>query len=77
LLRDRERDARRPVSALRELFAGELMGHESHDYEAMAAKLRHLAEEVKSDYCRDQLLRIAEGFDRLARHAEKWPSPAG
>jgi hypothetical protein len=53
------------------------MGHESHDYEAMAAKLRQLAEEVKSDYCRDQLLRIAEGFDRLARHAEKWPSPAG
>jgi len=29
-------------------FTGELMGHESHDYEAMAAKPRPLADEVKS-----------------------------
>jgi hypothetical protein len=39
---------------------------------ATAAKLRELARQVQSDYCRDQLLRIAQGFDRLAKHAEEW-----
>ena len=48
------------------------MAHESHDYKATAAKLRELAGQVQSDYCRDQLLRIASGFDRLAKHAEEW-----
>jgi hypothetical protein len=48
------------------------MAHESHDYKATAAKLRQLACQVQSDYCRDQLLRIAQGFDRLAKHAEEW-----
>jgi hypothetical protein len=36
------------------------MAHEIHDYKAAAAKLR--------------LLRIAQGFDRLAKHAEEWPA---
>ena len=48
------------------------MAHASHDYKATAAKLRQLACQVQSDYCRDQLLRIAQGFDRLAKHAEEW-----
>ena len=48
------------------------MAHESHDYKATAAKLRELARRVQSDYCRDQLLRMAKGFDRLAKHAEEW-----
>jgi hypothetical protein len=48
------------------------MAHESHDYKATAAKLRQLAYQVQSDYCRDQLLRIAQGFDRLAKHAKEW-----
>ena len=25
-----------------------------------------------NNYCRDQLPRIAQGFDRLAKHAEEW-----
>jgi hypothetical protein len=54
------------------MFAGEGMAHESHDYKATAAKLWELAGQVQSDYCRDQLLRIAKGFDRLAKHAEEW-----
>jgi hypothetical protein len=45
---------------------------ERPDYRATAAKLRELARQVQSDYCRDQLLRIAQGFDRLAKHAEEW-----
>ena len=52
------------------MFAEGDMAHESHDYTATAAKLRELASQVQSDYCRDQLLRIAQGFDRLAKHAE-------
>jgi hypothetical protein len=28
------------------------MAHESHDYKATAAKLRQLARQVQSDYCR-------------------------
>ena len=51
---------------------GEGMAHESHDYKTTAAKLRELAGQVQSDYCRDQLLRMAKGFDRLAKHAEEW-----
>jgi hypothetical protein len=47
------------------------MAHESHD-NATAAKLRQLARRVRSDYCWDQLLRIAQGFDRLPKHAEEW-----
>jgi hypothetical protein len=39
------------------------MAHEIHDYKATAAKLWQLA-----------LLRIAQGFDRLAKHAEEWPA---
>ena len=48
------------------------MAHDSHDYKAITGKLRQLARQVQSDYCRDQLLRIAKGFDRLAKHAEEW-----
>jgi hypothetical protein len=54
------------------MFVGEGMAHESHDYKATSAKLRELARQVQSDYCRDQLLRMAKGFDRLAKHAEEW-----
>jgi hypothetical protein len=54
------------------MFAGEGMANKRHDYEATAAKLRQLARQVQSDYCSDQLLRIAPGFDRLAKHAEEW-----
>jgi len=54
------------------MLRGEGMAHESHDYKATAAKLRELAGQVQSDYCRDQLLRMAKGFDRLAKHAEEW-----
>jgi len=50
------------------------MAHESHDYKATAGKLRELAHQMQSDYCRDQLLRIAQGFDRLAKHTEEWPA---
>jgi hypothetical protein len=59
------------------ITAGEGMAHESHDYhdyKASAAKLQQLARQVQSGYCRDQLLRIAQGFDRLAKHAEEWPA---
>ena len=55
------------------MFAGG-MAHESHDYKATAAKLRKLARQAQSDNCRDQLLRIAQGFERLAKHAEAWPA---
>jgi hypothetical protein len=48
------------------------MAHESRDYKATAAKLRQFACQVQSEYCRDQLLRIAQGFDRLAKHEEEW-----
>jgi hypothetical protein len=48
------------------------MAAEGHGYKATAARLRQLARQVQSDYCRDQLLRIAQGFDRLAKHAEEW-----
>jgi hypothetical protein len=44
---------------------GEGMAHESHDYKASALQ-------VQSNYCRDQLLRIAQGFDRLAKQVEEW-----
>ena len=53
-------------------FAGEGMAHEVHDFKATAVKLRELARQVQSDYYRDRLLRIAQGFDRLAKHAEEW-----
>ena len=46
------------------------MAHESHDYKATAAKLRELAHQVQSDYCRDRLLRMAQGFRQAAKHAE-------
>ena len=54
------------------IITGAGMAHENHDYKAASAKLRQLAYQVQSDYCRDQLLRIARGFDRLAKHAEEW-----
>ncbi len=54
------------------MFARYTMADEEHDYKATADKLRQLARQVQSDYCRDQLLRIAQGFDRLAKHAEGW-----
>jgi hypothetical protein len=50
------------------MFAGG-MAHEGHDFKATAVKLRELARQVQSDYYR---LRIAQGFDRLAKHAEEW-----
>jgi hypothetical protein len=53
------------------MFAGG-MAHEGHDFKGTAVKLRELARQVQSDYYRDQLLRIAQGFDRLAKHAEEW-----
>jgi hypothetical protein len=53
------------------MFAGG-MAHEGHDFKATAVKLRELARQVQSDYYRHQLLRIAQGFDRLAKHAEEW-----
>jgi hypothetical protein len=48
------------------------MAHKSHDYKATAAKRRQLACQVQSNYCSDQLLQIAQGFDRVAKHAEEW-----
>ena len=54
------------------IIAGEGTAHESHDYKATATKLQQLACQVQSGYRRDQLLRIAQGFDRLAKHAEEW-----
>ena len=54
------------------MFAAYAMAGERYDHRATAAKLRELAGQVQSDYCRDQLLWLAEGFDRLAKHAEEW-----